>query len=288
MRQERESAPRQWRSWFAKATREPLAHFALAGAFIFALTTWAEALNRPAVRLNEADISQLAAFWQAQTGRAPTREDMAGIIAERVDEEILAQEALRLGLERDDVIIRRRLAQKYAFVREDLAAIAEPNESQLRAYHERNAGLFTSPGAIALRQIYFSAERGAGARGAAVAALETLQKRPNATIDGDVFILPLSYAAIAESDIQRDYGGPFAAAVARAREGVWTGPIQSAFGWHVVRVESRTASAAQDFDAAREAVLARWLADAQAQQRESDRKKLRARYRIELPPGFAP
>lgn len=292
MRQETEAggagALMGWRGWIAAAMREPLAHFTLAGALIFALTAWADILHRPAVRLSEADVSQLAQFWEQQSGRPPTREDLAGIIAERVDEEIMAQEALRLGLDQEDVIIRRRLAQKYAFVREDLAAIPEPSEARLRAYFEKNAGLFEIPGAMTFRHIYFSAERGAGARPAAAAALAKLQTRPEATLDGDVFILPLAYAAITETDLKRDYGGPFAAALARAPEGVWIGPLESAFGWHVARVEKRQAAAAQDFEAARDVVRARWMEDAQATKREADRKALRARYRVELPPSVAP
>ncbi|KAF0173531.1 MAG: hypothetical protein FD124_2211 [Alphaproteobacteria bacterium] len=274
--------------WVVAAAREPLAHFALIGALIFAATAVADDLHRPAVRLNEGDVAQLAAFWETQSGRRPTPEELRGIVAERVDEEILAQEALRLGLDRDDVIIRRRLAQKYAFVREDLAAIPEPDEARLRAYFADHAGLFATPGSMALRQIYFSAERRAGARAAAEAAMRTLQRTPEATVDGDVFILPLTYASISSIDLERDYGAPFAAALARAPEGAWTGPLQSAFGWHVVRVENRHAQAAPDFASAREAVRARWIEEAQAKKREADRKTLRARYRIVLPRDVAP
>lgn len=274
--------------WVAGAAREPLAHFALIGALIFAATAVADALHRPAVVLNERDVAQLAAFWETQSGRRPTPEELAGIVAERVDEEILAQEALRLGLDRDDVIIRRRLAQKYAFVREDLAAIPEPDEARLRAYFAEHADLFATPGSMALRQIYFSAERGQGARVAAEAAMGSLQRAPEATIDGDVFILPLTYASISTSDLERDYGKSFAAALAQAPEGVWTGPVQSAFGWHVVRVEKRHAQAAQDFASVREAVRGRWIEEAQSKRRDADRKALRARYRIMLPRDEAP
>lgn len=276
------------RSWFAAAAREPLAHFTLAGALIFAVTAGIESTERPSVRLSEADVAQLAAFWEAQSGRQPTDEELSGIVAERVDEEIMAQEALRLGLDRDDVIIRRRLAQKYAFVREDLASIPEPDDARLRAYHADHADEFATPGSIALRQLYFSAERGRGARSAAEAALRTLQRAPDATVDGDVFILPLSYAAIADADIQRDYGPSFAAALASAPQGIWTGPVQSPFGWHVIRVERRQARQPQEFATVREAVRVRWMEDAQAKQREADRKALRAHYRVELPNTVAP
>lgn len=275
-------------AWVVAASREPLAHFALIGALIFAATALADELHRPAVRLSEADIGQLAAFWETQSGRPPTPEELRGIVAERVDEEILAQEALRLGLDRDDVIIRRRLAQKYAFVREDLAAVPEPDDARLRAYFAEHADQFATPGSLALRQVYFSAERGPGARVAAEAAMRALRRSPEGSVDGDVFILPLTYASVSTSDLERDYGKPFAAALAQAPEGAWTGPVQSAFGWHVVRVEKRHAQAAPDFASAREAVRGRWIEEAQAKKRDADRKALRARYRVVLPRDVAP
>jgi peptidyl-prolyl cis-trans isomerase C len=287
-----EATRKDWRrslpSWVVGAAREPLAHFALIGVLIFAATAVADEMNRPAVRLSESDVAQLAAFWETQSGRQPTREELRGIVAERVDEEIMAQEALRLGLDRDDVIIRRRLAQKYAFVREDLGVVAEPDDARLRAYYSDHRDLFATPAVMSLRQIYFSAERGAGARAAADAAFRTLQRSPEAAVDGDVFILPLAYASISKSDLERDYGASFAAALARAPEGGWTGPLQSPFGWHVVRVEKRHAQQAQDFEAVREAVRLRWIEDAQAKKRDAERKALRARYRVETPRDVSP
>jgi parvulin-like peptidyl-prolyl isomerase len=266
------------------ALHDPLTHFVAAGAAIFALFAATGELRRPVVRIDQGEIDQLAAYWQAQSGRGPTRQELNAMLEERIDEEIMAAEAVRLGLDRDDVIVRRRLAQKYAFVREDLAAPPEPDERALRAYHAAHGDLFASRDAIALRQIFFSAERGAeDARTQASAAALRLKRNPHALIDGDVFMMPLAYAGVAEADLRRDYGAEFAAVVAAAPVGVWTGPVQSPFGWHLVRVEGRTPAQTSDFAAVREAVRARWLEDSLARARAADRRKLRRLYRIELP-----
>jgi hypothetical protein len=266
--------------------REPLLHFAAIGALLFAVSAALDAWRRPAVVLSAAEVAQLAAYWQAQSGRSPTPEELRGIVAERVDEEIMAEEARRLGLDRDDVIVRRRLAQKYAFVREDLSAAREPTEAELRAYFEAHRDAFASRGGMALRQVYFSAER-TDAAAAVQAAARRLARAPDAPVDGDVFILPLSYAAVAEADLARDYGEPFAKAVATAPVGAWTGPLRSAYGWHMVRVEAREPSRAPAFEAVREGVRTAWREDELAHQRAEERQALRARYRVVLPKELA-
>ena len=106
-----------------RLVREPLVHFLLIGALLFAGISVAKDLRRPSVRIDAAEINQLAAYWELQMQRPPTKAELAGIIQGCVDEEILAREAIRLGLDKDDMIVRRRLAQKMAFAGEDLAAV---------------------------------------------------------------------------------------------------------------------------------------------------------------------
>ncbi|HJY42478.1 MAG TPA: hypothetical protein VJ303_14605 [Steroidobacteraceae bacterium] len=112
------------------ALREPLLHFVLIGALLFAFTAWRQQQHDSAeIRITSGEIAQLAAFWETQSQRRPTSEELRRLIEERIDEEVLAREAVRLGLDRDDVIVRRRLAQKMAFVSDDLAVVTEPAEA---------------------------------------------------------------------------------------------------------------------------------------------------------------
>ena len=128
-----DSVPRR-SSGLGRLLREPLLHFVLIGAALFAGISLAREMHRPQVRIEARELEQLAAYWAQQTQRPPTKAELAAIIRERIDEELLAREAVRLGLDTDDMIVRRRLAQKMSFASEDTGAIAEPDEATLRAF----------------------------------------------------------------------------------------------------------------------------------------------------------
>src|SRR5437763_15543347 len=108
-------------TWWRRVAREPLVRFLAIGLVLFAAMSAAKALQRPVVRIDAAELNQLAAYWEAQSQRPPTKAELAGIIQDRIDEELLAREALRLGLDKNDMIIRRRLAQKVSFATDDMA-----------------------------------------------------------------------------------------------------------------------------------------------------------------------
>jgi hypothetical protein len=128
------------------AVREPLLHFVLIGALLFAVTALRQKQSEHAeIRITAGEVAQLAAFWETQAQRKPTAEELRGAIEERIDEEVLAREPVRLGLDRDDVIVRRRLAQKMAFVSDDLAVVAEPSEASCANTSTRIARLTPHP-----------------------------------------------------------------------------------------------------------------------------------------------
>ena len=138
-------------NWLRAAIREPLLHFVVIGAVLFAVTAVREQRRSTSeIRITAGEVEQLAKFWETQAQRQPTAEELQVLIDERIDEEVLAREAVRLGLDRDDVIVRRRLAQKMAFVSDDLAAIAEPSEAELREYFAAHRDSYTAPDLYAL------------------------------------------------------------------------------------------------------------------------------------------
>jgi parvulin-like peptidyl-prolyl isomerase len=263
------------------AAREPLVHFLVIGAVIFAAIMGVRGLERPTVRLEAQDIEQLAEYWASQAQRPPTKDELRGIIQDRIDEEILAREALRLGMDKGDLIIRRRLAQKMAFASEDVGAAKEPSAAELRAAFDRNPGRYALPGKIAFRHVYFSQDRGADA---AKAEAEAALKRAEAgeAISGDPSMLPLTYADAAPQMLARDYGPDFAAAVAAARPGAWTGPVRSAFGWHLVYVVSRTPGVVPPFETVESEVRANLLAERRRSGNQAFLEKLRRKYKVEI------
>ncbi|MFN5781549.1 MAG: peptidylprolyl isomerase, partial [Novosphingobium sp.] len=211
--------------------------FLVIGAVLFAGISLVRADQRPTITIDAAEIEQLVSYWRQQSHREPDREELKAIINERVDEEVLAEEAKRLGLDRDDMIIRRRLAQKMAFASEDTVAIPEPSEAELAAYYKANQARYAAPERVALRHVFFSDDRTEVSPPVAASdGLRALQAGQRVT--GDPSMLP-SYADVTIETLERDYGEGLAKAVAAAPVGQWTGPVESGFGLHLIRVESR-------------------------------------------------
>jgi hypothetical protein len=154
-----------------KIFREPLLHFLLLGALIFALNAWREK-TRPAeassarIEVTAAVIERLRAASERQYGKAPDAEELRGQVMAHIREEVYCREALALGLDRDDTIVRRRLAQKMEFLTGDIAGAAEPADAAVREFFGKNAARYAKAGRVSFRHVYFSREKrgGGGAR----------------------------------------------------------------------------------------------------------------------------
>ena len=272
------SAPRDR---LRRLVREPLLHFLIIGALLFAAISVAGDLRRPTVRLEARDLEQLAAYWEMQSQRPPTRDELSAIIQERVDEELMAREAIRLGLDRDDMIVRRRLAQKMAFASEDVATIAEPDAAALQAFYDQTRDRYATPARLALRHVYFSQDRtGTRPQAAATEALARLNAGDPAS--GDPALLPLTYADIAVVDLARDYGADFTRLAREAPLQTWVGPVASAYGVHLIRVESRLSPQVPPLARVRAEVRDAWMAERRQANNREFRDGLRRKYRVEI------
>ncbi len=268
-------------SFLRRIAREPLTHFLLIGALLFGGLTVARSLRRPVVRLEAQDLNQLASYWEIQMQRPPNKAELAGIIRDRIDEELLAREALRLGLDKDDMIIRRRLAQKMSFATEDTAQVTAPSEADLRAYYARTADRYAAPARVAFQQVFFSGDRPhGGAEKAAAQALHRAEEGGRADPTGDPFLFPLAYDDVSLQDLLRDYGSAFVKELETAPIGTWQGPVLSPYGWHIVKVTARRAPPSTAFESVRDQVRDAWLADRRAEANAAFLRDLRKRYRV--------
>jgi len=275
--------------------REPLLHFLLAGALIFAtyelLSPAADRTDRAnQIVLTKDDLRQLAVHWLAQGRPRPTADEMRGLVEQRVHEEILFREAVALGLDKDDEIIRRRLAQKMDFLAEDIASLQDPGEADLRAWFAQNAGRFALPPRASFRHLYFSADRGPGARDAAVAALARIAGKPTdlpdltATAAADVFMFHDYYAERSPEQLTREFGPGFARALFGLEPGAWRGPIQSGYGWHLVLIAAREDGRVPAFEEVAPDVKKAWLDQKQRDFKRVAFETMRARYTVVVPP----
>lgn len=238
----------------AVAVVPPLVQFLLIGAAIFALTHLLDGSTQRTeqrIVVDSALTHRLVQLYHVQTGVTPGPAEVDSLVASYVHEEALYREALKLGLDKDDEIIRRRLVQKMEFLNSDLTAAVAPTEADLRRYFAAHASEFASLATVSFTHLYFSIDRRGeqGARLAAMAALEALppQQLVVSGKSADPFPLQSSYTELSESDLAQVFGRtPLVPALFTAPEGRWCGPFRSGYGWHLVfvshRVERREAS----------------------------------------------
>ena len=276
-----------------RVLREPLVHFLLIGAVLFGLYTFIP-LEHPAIapskeiRLSLDEIAQLTQLYQSQWRRPPTSQELERMVENKVQQEILYREALAMGLDKDDEIVKRRMAQKMQFLAEDVAAAREPTTAELRSWFEKNSAQFAQPPRLSFRHVYFSPDqRGARARDDAELALAKLAGQPvDAKIArslADPFMFQDYYRDRAPDYLAKEFGPPFALAVAKLAPGSWQGPIESGFGWHLVFVDTAIPGRVPDFEEIEPDVRTAWLGEHKALAWEKSYMGMRANYTLLLP-----
>jgi peptidyl-prolyl cis-trans isomerase C len=282
-----------WKQWL----REPLLHFLLIGAALFvgyrALNPSPEASaqsNR--IELTQDDLLQMSVTWLAQGRPAPTPEQMRNLVEHRVREEVLYREALALGLDKGDTIVKRRLAQKMEFLAEDVSGLAEPATEELRVWFASNAQRFALPPRASFHHLYFSFDRqGERAGASAVRALQALAGKPRDWVEAatlaDPFMFQDFYGDRSFDDVAKLFGPSFARALLQLEPGSWQGPIESGYGWHVIFVDSITPSRVPAFEEIEAEIKSEWVAEQRADAKGKAFEAMRARYQVVLPEGFA-
>jgi peptidyl-prolyl cis-trans isomerase C len=274
----------RWR----QLTREPLVRFFAAGALIFLVANTVQHESDKAARriLIDAQLEQrLISVNEAQYGVTPTSQQLGKLVENYVAEEMLYRQAIQLGLDRDDEIIRRRLIQKMQFLQRDMASAAAPARADLRAYYESHPTLFVTPESVSFQQLFFSADRGgsSAALGRAEHARAVMrgENAPPAGSRSDEF--PLS---IPEEPLTRDQAAgifgttPIVDALFATPENQWSAPVRSAFGWHLVRVTRRQAPGRLPFDAVEDQVRGDFLTEQAAAAEQQQLNALRSHFEI--------
>jgi peptidyl-prolyl cis-trans isomerase C len=280
--------------------REPLVHFLLLGAALFGVFELTQGM-RPApapskqIRMTLDELTQIAMVFQAQWRREPTPDELTRLIENKVQNEVLYREALAMGLERDDEIVKRRMAQKMQFLAEDVAAAREPTADELRSQYEQDKARFAQPNRVSFRHLYFSPDRrGSRARDEAASVLAKLAGEPQdlkvAGSLADPFMFQNYYRDRAPEFLGKEFGPQFALAVGNLTPGSWQGPIQSGLGWHLVFVDTVITGRVPAFEEVEADVKAWWLAEQKAKAWKKAYQEIRTKYTLLLPapPDVAP
>jgi hypothetical protein len=252
--------------------REPLVHFLLLGAALFAMYglrgTRANG-ERGAIIVTQAQIASLASGFARTWQRPPTEQELSGLIRDHVRAEVYAREAKALGLDRDDVVINRRLQQKLEFVTEDVARQAEPTDADLQAYLQSHPERFRTEALVTFSQVYLNPERHRDGLARDLAAVRAQLIRAGNTAEAFTFadptLLEPRFKGVDVSDVARQFGEPFASKLSTLQVGRWEGPIESGYGLHFVFVQERQPGRVPTLQHVRAAVAREW-ADAHRQQ----------------------
>jgi hypothetical protein len=244
-----------------KLIREPLIHFVLIGAALFASYA---ALNREPeaqpdqIVVSAGQVAHLTESFSKAWQRPPSPEELKGLIDSYVKEEVFSREAMKLGLDRDDTVIRRRLQQKMQFIADDLAALTEPTDEQLAAYLNAHPHKFTSDARFSLKQVYLNPEKRGDALDADAQTLLAELRRTGRDADisrlGDRLLLPADLTDTPRHDIAAQFGEPFASDIFDLPVDSWSGPVRSGYGLHLVLITARTAGQVPQLADVRDAV----------------------------------
>lgn len=280
-------------SWARRLSREPLVHFLIAGAMLFAgyrmLNPEAHRRELPnRVEVSDDDVAQMTIAWAAQWQRAPTASEIRGLVEAKVREQVMYREAVALGMDKGDAIVIRRLAQKMDFLAEDMSSVPDPLTSDLRAWFDKNGDRFALPALISFRHLYFSFDHRAGnTKADAERVLVTLADKPASAADNeslaDVFMLQDYYGDRSADQVASMFGGAFAAKLFALRPGSWQGPIESGFGWHLVWIDSVTPGRVPPFETIKGMVKSEWTNEQRMDAKRKVIDTIKARYEIVLP-----
>jgi len=269
-----------------KLLHEPLMHFLVAGALLFLFYGYTDRSDKPndaQINVGSAQIERIQTAWEKQWRRLPTDKELQRLIEQFIQEEVLYREALALGLEKDDTIIRRRLAQKMRFLIQDIADQNQPKEADLKAFFEENQELFKSPARISFTHVYFNPDRrGAAAVEDARQVIESLKANSvdRAPDRGDPFMLHHDYVEISQQQATRLFGRQFAENLFTFRPGPWQGPIRSGYGIHLVRILEYVPARMPEFAEVVDRVRQDYKDRQRRKANDEAIKNLKARYRI--------
>jgi peptidyl-prolyl cis-trans isomerase C len=280
---------------FRRLVSEPLVQFVCIGAVLFGAYRWLgpsqdAGESAKTVIVTRDDLRQLTVAWLAQGRPTPSPQQLRGLVDQKVALEILSREATALGLDKGDEVIRRRLAQKMEFLFEDVAAMREPANAELRSWYAENSQRFTLPARISFRHLYYAADRrGAPSEEAAKLKLASLVGGPADDSDTkiaepDTFMMQDAYEDRTEEQLTRDFGPDFAKAIFKIQAGSWGGPIQSGYGWHVVHVDGMVPSSAPTFEEVEMKVKDAFLEQQNKVLKQKAFAQMRARYEVIAPP----
>lgn len=280
-----------WPDRLRTLVQEPIVPFLIVGAGLFglqgALDAKAPKGDTEIVVSNDQAVAMVQAFartWQ----RPPSQQELEHLFDEHVRTEVFVREAMALGLDRNDTIVRRRLRQKMEFVSHGEQPLTTPSDQQLQAHLEAHPERFSSEPRYGFQQVFLDpSRRGEQLTRDAEALLVQLNQSDAAadpsTLGDSLAMVSASWEGERRSELLAQFGSTFTDALQQQPKGRWVGPISSAYGMHLVRVSSIVPAELPPLDQVRDGVLRDWQDEQRQEHQESYYRDLLARYSVRVP-----
>jgi hypothetical protein len=260
-------------------------HFCVLGIALIALERRFSPPGREEIVVSASALRGLHADHLRRTGVPPTPAEEAALVRRLVEDEVLYREALARGLDRGDVIVRRRLRQKMEFLLEDSEpAPVPPAEAELAAWLAANPARYARPERLTLTHVFVDGAR-PDAESTARALVARLTAGAEPTRLGDPFLRGREFAARTEAELAAVFGPALARAVAALPVGVWSEPLRSSYGLHLVRVSTREAGGPAALSEVRDAVARDRTAATRVEARRKAVEHLRRKYTVRITGG---
>ena len=267
-----------------KFYKEPLLHFVLIGAVFFLLYSW---IGKPddskdTIVLDNQDLEEIVSKFEMQWNRIPTEEELIQIVSSKVEDEVFYKEALKMNLDSNDEIIKRRLSQKMKSLTKDVSSIIEPSKDELVSYYEKHKNKYSIEATYSFYQIFFSPDKRDNFR---LEAKHAIYKANSRTLDeamllGDPISLPKKFTNTSSFHIRRQMGAEFANSINELELNNWQGPISSGFGSHLVYITSKKAEEIAPYSKVKKQVLEDFMFEKQQKTKQGILKEFIKKYDI--------
>ena len=262
--------------------KDPFLHFFIIGALLFVSYLWINPTSMAddnEIVVDAGRIEQFRARFERTWNRAPTDAELQGIIDNYIVDEILYRQALSMGLDNNDSVIRRRLRQKLEFLTMEAISLEEPSEADLQQYLEQNPEQFQSAARFSFEQVYINTDQPADQWQSQVAIIQE-QLRKGEQVTGSRSLIPASFQQATDFEIDRIFGSGFAASLAKLPLDKWSDPLASGLGVHFVRLSSHQPSTIPPLVSVQKEVLREWRNTRNQQKKAELLEQLKANYSI--------
>ncbi|MEH6650724.1 MAG: peptidylprolyl isomerase [Motiliproteus sp.] len=266
--------------------REPLIHFLAIGAalfFLYELNQQQISESPTQINVNSSQIEQLIANFNRSWMRPPSQRELDSLIDNHIREEIFYREAMAVGLDRDDPIVRRRMRQKLEFSLESLSD-SEPTDDELIAFMQQHQQRFRTEPKLTFQQVYIDPRKHQQPNVHALSLREQLNQGATPEQLSDSTLMPTRYQQASKSDIARVFGERLSETILTLETQIWSQPVSSPFGAHLIKISQHQPGQLPELNQIRDIVTRELLALKRDQQLDSAYQRMRQDYRISIEP----